>query len=216
MLLFGVTSYDFAFAAFGAAAALGLVARSWRWRLLGAALFAAASLMSWALLGVGAWAAIALWRRDGFRAAFVSAALAGVAVVLLQGGLVLATGYDPIGTLRATEQVYRDSLARVRPYAFWVFGSPVAWGVMLGPAIAVGAVRGALRGWAPALALVIIVLVAALGGFTKAETERIWLFMAPLACVAAAPTLVRWRPRLLIGGLLAQALAFSLLTNTVW
>lgn len=216
LVLVGVTSFDFAYAAFGTAAALGLVARSWRWRLVGAAVFAVASLMSWALLGAGAWAAIAVWRRDGLRAAIVVAALAGAAMAALQGALAAGYGYDPIGTLRATEQVYRDSLARVRPYWFWVLGSPVAWGVMLGPAIVAGALRGALERWAPAIALVAIIVVAALGGFTKAETERIWLFMAPLACVAAAPALARWRTTPLIAGLLLQALALSVLMNTVW
>lgn len=216
LVLVGVTSFDFAYAAFGVGAALGLVARSWRWRLVGGAVFAVATLMSWALLGAGAWAAIAVWRRDGLRAAITVAALAGLAMAVLQGWLVAAYGYDPIGTLRATEQVYRDSLARVRPYWFWVLGSPVAWGVTLGPAIVAGALRGALQRWAPAVALVIIVVVAALGGFTKAETERIWLFMAPLACVAAAPALARWRTAPLLGGLLLQALALSLLMNTVW
>ncbi|MEH3052527.1 MAG: hypothetical protein PGN13_00770 [Patulibacter minatonensis] len=58
--------------------------------------------------------------------------------------------------------------------------------------------------------------MAALGGFTKAETERIWLFMVPLACVAAAPVLARWRPTLVLGTLLLQALVLSVLTNTVW
>ncbi len=216
LILIGVTSFDYAYAAFGTAAALGLVARSWRWRLVGAAIFAVASLMSWALLGAGAWAAIAVWRRDGLRAAIVVAALAGLAMAALQGALAAGYGYDPIGTLRATEQVYRDSLARVRPYWFWVLGSPVAWGVMLGPAIIAGAVRGGLQRWAPAVALVAIVAVAALGGFTKAETERIWLFMAPLACVAAAPALARWRTTPLLAGLLLQALALSVLMNTVW
>ncbi|MBO9534793.1 MAG: hypothetical protein J7513_17600 [Solirubrobacteraceae bacterium] len=216
LILIGVTSFDFAYAAFGALAALGLCARSRGGRILGGLAFAVASLMSWALLGVGAWAAIAVWRRDGWRAAFEVALIAGFGVAAVQGGLAAWAGYDPIGTLHATEQVYRDSLARLRPYAFWLFGSPVAWGLMAGPAIVAGAARGALRGWAPAVALVIIVAVAAIGGFTKAETERIWLFMVPLACVAAAPALARWRTAPLLGGLLAQALALSILMNTVW
>lgn len=216
LVLVGVTSFDFAYAAFGVAAALGLVARDWRWRIVGAAIFAVGSLMSWALLGVGAWAAVAVWRRDGLRAAVGIAVLAGLATVLLQGALALAAGYDPIGTLRATEQVYRDSLARVRPYWFWVLGSPTAWGVMLSPLIVGAWLAGAVRGSAPAIALAVILLVAALGGFTKAETERIWLFMGPLACVAAAPVLARWRTRPVLAALLAQALAVSVLANTVW
>ncbi len=214
-LLFGVTSFDYAFAAFGALAACGLVARSWQWRTFGLVAFAVASMMTWALLGVGAWAAIVVLLRDGWRRGLALAALSGAAVVALQGSLALGYGYDPIGTLRATEQVYRDSLAQVRPYWFWVVGSPVAWAVMLGPAIVAGAVRGAVARSDAAVATAAVVVIAAVGGFTKAETERIWLFLVPLACVAAAPY-VRGRLRVVLGGLVAQALAIELLMNTVW
>lgn len=215
-LLFGVTSFDFAFAAFGALAACGLVAERWRWRTFGLLAFAWASLMSWALLAIGAWAVLVVWWRDGWRPALVLGALAGLAVAALQGALAARYGYDPIGTLRATEQVYRDSLAQVRPYWFWVVGSPVAWAVMLGPVIVAAALRGAVAARdAAAIAIVAIVMIAAVGGFTKAETERIWLSFVPLACVAAAPYL-RAAPRLAVASLVVQALVVQLLMNTVW
>ncbi len=119
--------------------------------------------MSWALLGAGAWAAIAVWRRDGLRAAIVVAALAGLAMAALQGALAAGYGYDPIGTLRATEQVYRDSLARVA--ALRVLGAWIApcLGGDARPRDHRGRVRGGLQRWAPAVALVAIVAVAALG-----------------------------------------------------
>lgn len=216
ILLFGVTSFDFAFAAFGAFAACGLVARSWGWRTVGLVAFAWASLMSWALLAIGAWAAIVVWRRDGFRQAAVLAVLCGVVVAAFQGALAARYGYDPIGTLRATEQVYRDSLARERPYLFWVFGSPVAWALMLGPVIVAGVLRGATAARdGAAIALLAVITIAAVGGFTKAETERIWLSFVPLACVAAAPY-VRAAPRVAIASLVVQALFVQLLMNTVW
>lgn len=215
-LLFGVTSYDFAFAAFGALAACGLLARTWWWRTVGLVAFAWASLMSWALLGVGAWVVLVAWRRDGWRPALLLGVLCGLVVVAFQGALAARFGYDPIGTLRATEQVYRDSLARVRPYAFWVVGSPVAWGVMVGPLVVAAALRGAVAARdAAALALVAVVVIAAVGGFTKAETERIWLFLVPLACVAAAP-FVRFRPQVVLAWLVGQALVVQALMNTVW
>jgi hypothetical protein len=51
-------------------------------------------------------------------------------------------------------------------------------------------------------------------GFTKAETERIWLFYAPFVILAAAPHVKR--PRLLAGALAAQALVYEALFDTLW
>jgi hypothetical protein len=144
------------------------------------------------------------------------AAACAAAVAALNGALAAAYGYDPVGTLAATAGVYRDGIASIRPYAFWVLGSPVAWGVMLGIPIAAGAIRGAMRGDTPALALAAVIVAAAVGGFTKAETERIWLFLVPLACVAAAPALGGRRAGPLLALLVAQALGVQALFATVW
>jgi hypothetical protein len=216
VLLFGVTSFDAVFAACGTATAGLLVARSAPMRLAGAAALALSAFLSWALLGVGAWAAVVVWRRDSARAALLLAAACGLALVAFNGVLAAATGYDPVGTLRATEQVYRDSVAQRRPLWFWAVGSPVAWGVMLGPPIALRALRAATSARAAGLATATVVVVAAGGGFTKAETERIWLFLAPLACVAAAPFVRAHRLPLVLAVLAAQALAVQLLLGTVW
>jgi hypothetical protein len=216
LVLFGVSSYDVVFAAIGALAACGLVARSPWWRAGGVVVFALATLMSWALLAIGAWAAIVVWRREGWRTGLVLAAACGVAVLVLDGALALATGYDPIGALAATKQVYDNSLATRRPYAFWVLGSPVAWGVMAGVPIVAGALAGLVARRPAAIALAVIVVVAAVGGFTKAETERIWLFMVPLACVAAAPWLRTTRLRAVLALLAVQAVVVQVLFETVW
>jgi hypothetical protein len=216
VLLFGVTSYDYVFAALGAAAAALLVARrAWR-RGCGALVLAVAALFSWALLAVGAWAVVVVVRRHGALAGLALAAASAAAALTLNGGLALAAGYDPIGTLRSTATVYDEGVASVRPYAYWALGSPVAWGLMLGPPIAAAALRGVVRGDDAAVALALIVLVAAGGGFTKAETERIWLFLVPLACVAAAPALGRRRTGPLLALLAAQALLAQALFATVW
>jgi methylthioxylose transferase len=165
---------------------------------------------------VGAWAVVVAWRRRGARAALILTGTCAAAWLALNGGLAAAYGYDPIGTLRATEEVYRHSVAAVRPYAFWAFGSPVTWGVMLGLPIAAGALRSLTRGDDAAVALAFVIAIAALGGFTKAETERIWLFLVPLACVAAAPVVARGRTGVVLAALLAQALAVEVLFDTVW
>jgi hypothetical protein len=215
-LLFGVTSFDAVFATCGLAAAALLAAERGAVRAAGAVVLAVASLFSWALLALGAWATALAWRRRGAPAAAGLAAACATAWLALNGALAGAYGYDPIGTLRATEQVYRHSVASVRPYAFWVAGSPVAWGVMLGLPFAAAAVRSCVRGNDAAVALAVVVGVAAVAGFTKAETERIWLFLVPLACVAAAPAIAPRRRTAVIAALVAQALAIELLFDTIW
>jgi methylthioxylose transferase len=88
--------------------------------------------------------------------------------------------------------------------------------VMLGvPTIALAA-RALAQRQPAALALAAVVAASALLGFTKAETERIWLPFVPLACVAAASTLPsRWLTWIL-SALAAQALVAELLFDSIW
>ena len=217
LLLFGTTSADAVYAAVGTAAACLLVARRWSARAAGALLLGLGSLLTWALLAVGAWAAIVAWRREGLRRAVATAALCGAGVGGVLGLLAARYGYDPVGALRATDLAYRRSLARLRPYWFWVAGSPTAWALAVGPPIVLAAVAAARRAAPAALGLVVVVAVAAVGGYTKAETERIWLPFVPLACVAAAEAgLGSRRLRTVLALLLAQAIAAQALFYTVW
>ncbi|WP_037411455.1 hypothetical protein [Candidatus Solirubrobacter pratensis] len=92
-----------------------------------------------------------------------------------------------------------------------MFGSPVAFAIVLGIPIA----WLALQASSPAaVAIGAVIAVSALAGFTKAETERIWLFLAPFVCLAAAP-LVR-RHRGLAAAPAVQALLYGALMDTVW
>jgi hypothetical protein len=65
-----------------------------------------------------------------------------------------------------------------------------------------------------AVALVAVIGTAAVLGFTKAETERIWLPFVPLLGVAAAAGIRRVEPVLWL--LVAQALVVQLLFQTIW
>ena len=136
MVLFGATSADAVFAAVGLGAACLLAARTPWVRALGMVALAVAAFFSWALLAIAAWAAILAWRREGLRAAIVLAAGCALAVVAFDAALVRGlSGYDAIGTLRATEAYYRNSLAR--DAALLVLGARLARrlpGVMRGPA----------------------------------------------------------------------------------
>ena len=183
-------------------------------RVAGAVARAAGSVCAWARLARGAWAAIGTWRRDGGRAAFRLAAVCGVALVAFYALLYAATGFDPIGTLRSTEEVYRAGIASTRPYWFWLFGSPVAFLVVLGLPIAWLALRALARRDGLAVAIFAVIAVAAVGGFTKAETERIWLFLAPFVCLAAATERFPLRP--VLAAMAVQAVLYELAFETVW
>jgi methylthioxylose transferase len=220
-LLYGATSADALYATLALLAALPLAraavaARPRREAAAGSGMLALASCFSYANLAIAAWASLlAAQRADPRRAAGIAAAC-GLAVIALYGGLHLATGYDPIGVLEATETVYREGIASRRPYEFWVFGSPTAFLVALGLPTAWYALRSAGAGDAAARALLAVLVTAAVLGFTKAETERIYLFLVPLACATAAATLPERRLPLVLGALAAQVLATELLLYTVW
>jgi hypothetical protein len=207
-LLFGATSADAVYCTLGLLAAIPLAANR---PLLGGAILGAVALFAWSLLGILAWAAILVLARDGVKPALRLAVLAGAAFVAVQALFAVTTGFDPLGTLHATSRVYELGIAARRPYAFWLFGSPVAFLLVLGLPIA----WLALKANTPAaVAIASVIAVSAGAGFTKAETERIWLFLAPFVCLAAAP-LVR-RHRTLAALLAAQALLYGALWNTVW
>jgi methylthioxylose transferase len=209
LLLFGATSADALYAALGLLAAWPLTSPRPGPRALGAALLALASLFAWSLPAIGAWAALLAWRRHGPASALVLSALCAAA-------LLAATGFDPIGTLRATEQVYRAGIATERPYWYWLPGSPTAFLLMAGLPVAWYALRALAAGADTAVAVLGVIAVAALAGFTKAEVERIWLFLAPLLCLAAAAALPPRRLRGALALLALQALAWELVWNTVW
>ena len=216
LLLFGVTSADAVYAAIGLLAAWPLVSPRTGTRLLGAAALALASLFAWSLLGIGAWAAIIAWRRHGARSALGLALLCAAALLALHGALAAATGWDPLGTLRATEQVYRFGIAGERPYWYWLAGSPAAFLLMAGVPVAWYALRALATGQDTAIAVLAVIAVAAVAGFTKAEVERIWLFLAPLTCLAAATVAPPRHLRAVLALLGTQALAWELAWNTVW
>lgn len=218
-ILYGATSADALYATVALAAALPLAraARGRKGRVgAGAVALAFASFFSYANLAVGAWATLLAWQRSGVRRAALIAAACGVALLGFYLLLHLATGYDPVGVVKATESVYRAGIASRRPYEFWVFGSPTAFLVALGLPIAWFALRSAGAGDAAARALLAVLVTAAVLGFSKAETERIYLYLVPLACLAAAASLPERRLGIVLGALAAQALLTELLFYTVW
>ncbi len=100
-LLYGVLSTDAMFATLGLVAACLLVGSGVGSWLLGAAALAVASFFSWALLAIGAFAAVFQLLRRGPRSAVAMALVAGVVIVAAYAALFGATGFDPIGSVRA-------------------------------------------------------------------------------------------------------------------
>jgi len=215
-MLYGATSTDAMFATLGLAAACLLVGSGLASRALGAAALAIASFFSWALLALGAFSFVVVGLREGLRSAVAMGLVAGLALVGLYGALYAVSGFDPIGAVRAAGEAYDLGISNARPYLFWLFGSPVAFAVALGLPTAWYAARALGAGNEAAIGLAAIVGVAVLVGLTKAETERIWLFMGPLAAVAAASLVPLRRMPLLLGALAVQGLAAGLLLDTIW
>lgn len=215
--MFGVTSADGLYMTLGVLAAWALMAAPRALGVVaGAVVLAVSSFFAWSLLAVGAWATVLEARRAGLRRAVVLAAACGVALVAFYALLYAWSGFDPIGTLRGTEQVYQAGIARGRPYAFWLFGSPVAFLFTVGLPITWYAVRALGDGRSVALAIFAVIAVASVLGFTKAETERIWLVFAPFVCLAAAAVLPRHRLTAVLGLLAVQGLLSELLFDSVW
>ena len=218
-VLYGATSADALYTTVALLAALPLAMAAkadGRSPAAGASALAFASFFSYANLAIGAWATLLAWQRSGLRRAALLAGACGLALVAFYLTLHLATGYDPIGVIEATEGVYREGIASRRPYEFWVFGSPTAFLVAGGLPIAWFALRSAGAGDAAARALLAVLVTAAVLGFTKAETERIYLYLVPLACMAAAASLPERRLGTVLGALAAQAFVTELLLYTVW
>jgi len=217
-LRFGVTSADALFLTVGLLAAWPLAIPAFRARLAGAAALAVASLFAWSLLAIGAWAAVLALRREGRRQALALSVLGGAVLVTFHAALAAVTGFDPIGTIAATGEVYRAGVASIRPYWYWVLGSPVGFLVVLGLPIFWLALRGLASARPEAVAIFAVLAIASVLGFTKAETERIWLFFAPFVCLAAAGPLAA-RPALLraiLATLAVQAVLHELLFDPVW
>jgi hypothetical protein len=214
-LLYGATSGDALFSTLGVLAAVGLLARRPANRVLGGGALAFAAFFSYALLAVGAWAALVRWRREGIGAALRLAAICAAVLVVAYVALDLITGFDLIAAIRATDSRYREGIARLRPYAFWFFGSPAAFLLMLGP-VAWFAARSLAAKEATAIALALVIAISVLAGYTKAETERIWLFLVPFACLAAARSLSARRLMPVLVGATAQAVLIEIFLFTKW
>ncbi len=113
--------------------------------------------------------------------------LAGATALGVVSGLCAALGWSWFQGLAITRAQYAVSLARIRPYAYFVWANLAAFAVVLGPAVWVALTRlRDRRAWWLIAAALLAVVLADLSGLSKGEVERIWLPFAPWIVLATA------------------------------
>jgi hypothetical protein len=168
----------------------------------GGLLLGACAFLSYGLvLLTGVAGAAVIVRRRLALAIPVVLGVAGVAVAFAIAGVSWLDG------LAATRVEYARSVARLRPYGYFVVANLAAFAVVLGPAAIAGIVRAARRSpvWPLVAGALAAIAVADVSGLSKGEVERIWLPFAPWLVVATCELPARSRRRWL-----ALTVAFGL------
>jgi hypothetical protein len=192
-----------------------------RWRL--AVAFAGGLVLGYvlylsyglALAGLLPIAVIAVTRRWA-AAGVATIGVAAIVAAFTFSGFWWFTGFDLV------KIIYADSIAKTRPYGYFLWADLAALAFVIGPAVLVGARRMLARprrlplvATALVAAAVLAVLAADVSGMSKAEVERIWLPFAVwmmLPCALLPPRHVRgW---LALQGILA--LLVNHLLFTIW
>lgn len=214
VLLISTTSMDAVFAAVATLTAVLLVRRR---VVAGGLATAAVSFLSYALLAVPAWAAVMLVLRGARPRTLLAQATMAIMVFLGSYLLLwLLTGYDPLAAYHATKHAYERGVSHRRPLWFWFLGDLAAFLLGLGlPGVILWS-RALEQRDAAAVALAVTLLVASGSGYAKAEVERIWLCLIPLAAVSIGPQLRGLRLRSVLFALAAQALLVEILYGTTW
>ncbi len=195
------------------------------WRYLLAGLGAAAALLwSFGYAALALPAFLLMFPRGSWRPARLAPGLifaaAGLGVVY--GVLDAAFGYSLPTAMSASLAAQKEIMLREqRPYLTWLWLNPYSWAVFAGPGLLLVALaarftkgfqEGGLARMAQGVVATLVVLI--LAGTTRAEVERIWVFLMPLAALPAAWLLTRfpkslrlWAPTLIVAAQVALALA---------
>jgi len=216
------TSADAFFAGVVGAAVAALVVatgadehRSDGFAAVGGLLVGASLLLSYATVPVLAIPVVVALVRRRVRPLAIGAAVA--ATTLVVAGL---TGFWWPAGLLATRDEYHAGLASVRPFGYFAVGNLAAVAVAVGPALG-GGIAGLARRLGPgalAVGALIGVAMADGSGFSKGETERIWLVFVPWLATAAA--FLPGRPdqvgRVWVAGHVALGLGLQAGLRTPW
>jgi hypothetical protein len=138
--------------------------------------------------------------------------------VLVWVGWPLLFGWSWVEASAVTRREYAESLARVRPYGYFVFANPAALLVALGPAVWVALARlRDRRLWLLVGAALAAVAIADLSGLTKGEVERIWLpYMPWIAAATGAAFVGAGQRRRWIAAGVGWALLVQLVVLSPW
>jgi hypothetical protein len=129
----------------------------------------------------------------------------------------LAAGFWWVDGLLATRVEYLQSVARTRPYYYFVVANLAAFAIVLGPAAIAALARWsrAAHLWTLVGGALVAVTLANASGMSKAEVERIWLPFVPwvLAATAMLPSNTR---RVWLAVNVAAALALEIVVTRPW
>ena len=143
-------------------------------------------------------------------------------VAALGFGAVLAAfaaaGFWWLDGLAEVREQYAGSIARHRPYEYFVVSNLAVFALITGPALAIALARlRDRRIWLLAGGGMLAVAIADLSGMSKGEVERIWLAFVPwaMAATAALPA-GRGTIRGLLAAQAAVAIAIESGVSTLW
>jgi len=181
----------------------------------GGACAAAAIFISYGVVLLALVPLAVAWRRRRFDVLAIGATPVVAALALAAAG-----GFWWFDGLAATRRAYALSLARVRPYGFFLVANLAAVLVATGPAICVGLARLRDRElWLLAGGAIAAIAIADVSGLSKAEVERIWLPFLPWLVVAGTAAFASSTARARRAWLSAQvgwALCLQLVVLSPW
>lgn len=175
----------------------------------GGALFGVSLLLSYGVVLLAVPVVVVAVVRHRLRTVAVAAVTAALVVVL-----PAAWGYSWFAGWRATKVAYDATVARLRPYSYFVVANLVVLAMAIGPAIVIALTRLRDRAvWLVTGSVLAAVAVADLSGLTKAETERIWQPFLPLV-LASGLALRRERRWLALQA--STAVVLAVLLRSPW
>ncbi len=177
----------------------------------GGLLFGVSAFLSYGLVLLAAIPlTVAVMRR---RARPVALASLGAIPVFAAFG---AAGFWWLDGLLATRVEYLQSVARLRPYGYFLIADVAAFALIVGPAPIAGlASRAGRATWSLAGGALAAAALADLSGMSKAEVERIWLPFA-VWVLAAAGALPAGSRRAWLAASVSFALLLEVLVRQPW